>query len=58
MVEERELLLGAGSVAVAMVLLGRVGVDVHDFALFVFGYSAWALVIGVQLIRRAPDSPP
>ncbi len=31
------------------------GVDVHD--LFVFGYSAWAILIGVQLWRQAPPVP-
>lgn len=39
----------AGALAVAMVLFGAVDVDVHDFGLFVFRYSAWALLIGVQL---------
>ncbi len=47
----------AGLGALAMVLAGVIGVDVHDFGLYVFGYSAWAILIGVQLWRHAPSRP-
>lgn len=44
----------AAVAALGMLLGGAIGVDVHDFSLFVFGYSAWTLLIGVQLFRQAP----
>ena len=47
----------AGVGALGMLLVGAIGVDVHDFGLFVFGYSAWAILIGLQLWRRASPPP-
>ena len=47
----------AGVGALGMLLVGAIGVDVHDFGLFVFGYSAWAILIGLQLCREAPPRP-
>lgn len=32
---------------------GVLGVDVHDFGLFVFGYAAWSILAGVTLWRPA-----
>ena len=45
----------AGVGALGLLLVGAVGIDVHDFGLFVFAYSAWAILIGVQLWRQAPQ---
>ena len=47
----------AGVGALGMLLVGAIGVDVHDFGLFVFGYSAWAILIGLQLWRQADPLP-
>ena len=47
----------AGVGALGMLLVGAIGVDVHDFGLFVFGYSAWAILIALQLWRRASPPP-
>ena len=47
----------AGVGALGMLLVGAIGVDVHDFGLFVFGYSAWAILIGLQLWRQAAAPP-
>lgn len=38
-------------VALATIFLGALGVSVHDFGLFIFGYSLWAIVVGVALWR-------
>ncbi len=46
----------AGGGALALLLSGGVGVDVHDFSLFVFAYSAWTILIGITLWRRSAGS--
>ena len=47
----------AGISVLGMLLVGAIGVDVHDFGLFAFAYSAWAILIGLQLWRQAPTQP-
>ena len=51
------LALPASSGSMPRVIVGAIGVAVHDFGLLVFGYSAWAILIGLQLWRQAPPLP-
>jgi hypothetical protein len=47
--------LVAGVAALALFFAGAIGIDVHDFGLFVFGYAAWSVAAGLLLAadRRA-----
>ena len=42
----------AGATATALVLFGAIGVDVHDFGLFIFAFAGWSIVVGAQLLRK------
>ena len=44
--------LAAGLTGLVLVLSGGIDVHVHDFGLFVFGYAAWTILVGVLLWRR------
>src|SRR5215213_9541412 len=44
--------LAAGLGGLVLLLSGRLGVHVHEFGLFVFGYAAWTILVGVLLWRR------
>jgi len=46
--------LGAVAAAVGLVLLvsGAIGLSVREFGLFVFGYAAWSVTVGVLLWGR------
>jgi len=44
--------LAAGLGGLVLLLSGTIGVHVHDFGLFVFGYAAWTILVGVLLWRR------
>lgn len=46
--------LVASLAGLAALIGGVLGVDVRRFGIFVFGYSAWAIVAGVTLFRPAP----
>jgi hypothetical protein len=44
--------VAAGLTGLFLVLSGTLSVHVHDFGLFVFGYAAWTILVGVLLWRR------
>lgn len=41
----------AGIAASGLVIVGAVGVDVHDFGLFVFAFAGWAVAVGFLQMR-------
>ncbi|HMB52277.1 MAG TPA: hypothetical protein VKU40_03105 [Thermoanaerobaculia bacterium] len=46
--------LAASLVALVLFFAGAIGIDVHDFGLFIFGYAAWSVVAGLLLAADRP----